>query len=258
MAVAILVLGVPIIDTFWIIVRRVAAHRSPFTPDRGHIHHRLLDLGLSHTQTVLLIYGLCAGLAVLAFVLSGTAQLYAFAVFVVVAGLVFYGLSRRAGGPAADERERRRGPIRCPEARPRYDGAACAGRGDRRAPSVARPTGPPDPDRRTAGRRGPGPSHPSPATGGRFDRPERPPATLPAPCQVAHDRARKGRGLPRPVLRNRPRSPGHDPGGTLAGYWLDKQIGTIPVFVLVGLLVGMSIGARAAYRLITRFLARFD
>ena len=46
--------------------------------------------------------------------------------------------------------------------------------------------------------------------------------------------------------------------GTLAGYWLDKQIGTIPVFVLVGLLVGMSIGALAAYRLITRFLARID
>jgi F0F1-type ATP synthase assembly protein I len=46
--------------------------------------------------------------------------------------------------------------------------------------------------------------------------------------------------------------------GTLAGYWVDKQIGTIPVFVLVGLLAGLSIGARAAYRLITRFLARFD
>ena len=45
-AVALLVLGVPIIDTFWIIVRRVAAGQSPFTPDRGHLHHRLLDLGL--------------------------------------------------------------------------------------------------------------------------------------------------------------------------------------------------------------------
>ena len=45
-AVALLVLGVPIIDTFWIIVRRLATGRSPFTPDRGHIHHRLLDLGL--------------------------------------------------------------------------------------------------------------------------------------------------------------------------------------------------------------------
>ena len=46
-AVALLVLGVPIIDTFWIIVRRLATGHSPFTPDRGHIHHRLLDLGLS-------------------------------------------------------------------------------------------------------------------------------------------------------------------------------------------------------------------
>ena len=45
-AVALLVLGMPIIDTFWIIVRRLAAGRSPFSPDRGHIHHRLLDLGL--------------------------------------------------------------------------------------------------------------------------------------------------------------------------------------------------------------------
>ncbi len=100
-AVAMLVLGVPIIDTFWIIVRRVAAHRSPFTPDRGHIHHRLLDLGLSHTQTVLLIYGLCLGLALLAFVLSGTAQLYAFLIFVVVSGILLFLIGRRSGGPDA-------------------------------------------------------------------------------------------------------------------------------------------------------------
>ena len=77
-AVALLVLGVPIIDTFWIIVRRLSTGRSPFTPDRGHIHHRLLDLGLSHGQTVLVIYGICVLLAVLTFVLSGTGQLYAF------------------------------------------------------------------------------------------------------------------------------------------------------------------------------------
>jgi UDP-GlcNAc:undecaprenyl-phosphate GlcNAc-1-phosphate transferase len=95
-AVALLVLGVPIIDTFWIIVRRVASGRSPFTPDRGHIHHRLLDLGLSHRQTVLLIYGICVTLAVLTFVLSGTGQLYAFIGIVVVSGLVLFVLTRRS------------------------------------------------------------------------------------------------------------------------------------------------------------------
>ena len=62
-AVALLVLGVPIIDAFWIIVRRLVQRRSPFSPDRGHLHHRLLDLGLSHRQTVLLIYAICIGLA---------------------------------------------------------------------------------------------------------------------------------------------------------------------------------------------------
>src|SRR5574340_311454 len=47
-AVALLVLGVPIVDTFWIIVRRLAAGQAPFAADSGHLHHRLLGLGLSH------------------------------------------------------------------------------------------------------------------------------------------------------------------------------------------------------------------
>ena len=97
-AVAVLVLGVPIIDTFWIIVRRVVGGRSPFTPDRGHIHHRLLDLGLSHRQTVVVIYGICVGLAVLSFVLSGANQVYAFLGAVVGIGLLLYFVAW-GGGP---------------------------------------------------------------------------------------------------------------------------------------------------------------
>jgi UDP-GlcNAc:undecaprenyl-phosphate GlcNAc-1-phosphate transferase len=93
-AVALLVLGVPIIDTFWIIVRRISQRRSPFTPDRQHIHHRLLDLGLSHRQTVLLIYAVCAGLAVLSLVLTGASLLYTFLVVFIAAGLVLFGPTR--------------------------------------------------------------------------------------------------------------------------------------------------------------------
>jgi UDP-GlcNAc:undecaprenyl-phosphate GlcNAc-1-phosphate transferase len=89
-AVALLVLGVPIIDTFWIIVRRLSQRRSPFSPDRQHIHHRLLDLGLSHRQTVLLIYGLCTALAVLALLLTGASQLYAFLGVFIASGLVLF------------------------------------------------------------------------------------------------------------------------------------------------------------------------
>ena len=89
-AVALLVLGVPIIDTFWIIVRRLSQGRSPFSPDRSHIHHRLLDLGLSHRQTVFVIYGICLALSLLALVLSGVNQLYAFLGIFLAFGLVLF------------------------------------------------------------------------------------------------------------------------------------------------------------------------
>jgi UDP-GlcNAc:undecaprenyl-phosphate GlcNAc-1-phosphate transferase len=99
-AVALLVLGVPIMDTFWIIVRRLAARRSPFAPDRGHIHHRLLSLGLSHRSTVLLIYLVCVLLAVLSLSLSGTGKMYAFLGLVVLFGLALLAIERLGGGVA--------------------------------------------------------------------------------------------------------------------------------------------------------------
>ena len=103
-AVALLVLGVPIIDTFWIIVRRVALGRSACSPDRTHIHHRLLDLGLSHRQTVLVIYGICLALAVLSLLLSGVTQLYAFLGVFVAFGLVLF-LPTRGDFDRPDELE---------------------------------------------------------------------------------------------------------------------------------------------------------
>jgi UDP-GlcNAc:undecaprenyl-phosphate GlcNAc-1-phosphate transferase len=101
-AVALLVLGIPIIDAFWIIVRRLFARRSPFTPDRGHIHHRLLDLGLSHRQTVVLIYGICGALAVLSLVLTGASQVYAFLGVFVGTGILLLLLAWGGGGGALD------------------------------------------------------------------------------------------------------------------------------------------------------------
>jgi UDP-GlcNAc:undecaprenyl-phosphate GlcNAc-1-phosphate transferase len=95
-AVALLVLGVPIIDTFWNIVRRLATGASPFTPDRGHVHHRLMDLGLSQTRAVLVIYAISLALAVLSFVLSGAGQLYGFLGVVVASGFLLLVLTRRS------------------------------------------------------------------------------------------------------------------------------------------------------------------
>ncbi|MHB8630753.1 MAG: glycosyltransferase family 4 protein [Candidatus Limnocylindria bacterium] len=95
-AAALLVLGVPIIDTFYVIVRRLVSGQAPFAPDRGHFHHRLLDVGLSHRQAVLLIYAITLGLGALAFVSSGRAQTYSFVGLLAVFGIVVLALSQRS------------------------------------------------------------------------------------------------------------------------------------------------------------------
>jgi F0F1-type ATP synthase assembly protein I len=46
--------------------------------------------------------------------------------------------------------------------------------------------------------------------------------------------------------------------GVLAGYWVDTQLGTLPILLVVGFLVGAGMGALAIYRLITRFLAKYE
>jgi ATP synthase protein I len=46
--------------------------------------------------------------------------------------------------------------------------------------------------------------------------------------------------------------------GALAGHWIDGQLGTNPIFVVIGLLGGFGLGGYAAYRLIRRFLAGID
>ena len=51
-----LALGVPIADTAFAIFRRVVSRQPIYLPDRGHLHHRLLDRGLTQRQTVFLLY----------------------------------------------------------------------------------------------------------------------------------------------------------------------------------------------------------
>lgn len=50
------VLALPLVDMGWAIVRRVGTGKSPFTPDKLHLHHRLLRLGHSHANAVLVMY----------------------------------------------------------------------------------------------------------------------------------------------------------------------------------------------------------
>ncbi|MFF4774517.1 glycosyltransferase family 4 protein [Microtetraspora fusca] len=50
------VIVLPLMDLIMAVIRRTSAGMSPFAPDRGHLHHRLLDIGHSHRQSVLIMY----------------------------------------------------------------------------------------------------------------------------------------------------------------------------------------------------------
>ena len=63
-AVPVVALGVPIIDTLLAMVRRFLERRPIFSPDRGHIHHRLLDMGITHRRAVLIIYAVTVALCI--------------------------------------------------------------------------------------------------------------------------------------------------------------------------------------------------
>lgn len=70
--VPIIILGVPVFDTTFAIIRRIVNKRPISSPDKSHLHHRLLALGLSHRNTVLAIYGLGVIFSVSAVVFSRT------------------------------------------------------------------------------------------------------------------------------------------------------------------------------------------
>lgn len=88
-AFALLALGIPILDVAWQIFSRIRAGKSPFLADRGHLHHRLLDLGLSQRAIVLLYYALTAIFGALALILpSGLYKLIALVILGIGALLV--------------------------------------------------------------------------------------------------------------------------------------------------------------------------
>ncbi len=63
-AVPMLVLGLPIFDTLFAIIRRLLKGQSPMSPDRGHLHHKLVDKGFSQKTSVIILYGLSIMLAI--------------------------------------------------------------------------------------------------------------------------------------------------------------------------------------------------
>jgi UDP-GlcNAc:undecaprenyl-phosphate GlcNAc-1-phosphate transferase len=94
--VPLVALGVPILDTLLSIVRRFLERRPIFSPDRGHLHHRLLDMGITHRRAVLILYGVSIALTVLAIGVS-LGRSWEAGLAILAAATIMIGLVRFVG-----------------------------------------------------------------------------------------------------------------------------------------------------------------
>ena len=90
-AVPFLILGLPIFDTANAIIRRVAAGRSPMSPDRGHVHHKLIDMGFNQKQAVAILYAISATLGLTAVVLTSSGEVKAIVLLLEVLAAILVG-----------------------------------------------------------------------------------------------------------------------------------------------------------------------
>ena len=90
-AVPFLILGLPIFDTANAIIRRVAAARSPMSPDRGHVHHKLIDMGFNQKQAVAILYAISATLGLTAVVLTSSGEVKAIVLLLAVLAAILVG-----------------------------------------------------------------------------------------------------------------------------------------------------------------------
>jgi UDP-GlcNAc:undecaprenyl-phosphate/decaprenyl-phosphate GlcNAc-1-phosphate transferase len=94
--VPVIALGLPMADTIFAMLRRFLARRPIFSADRGHIHHRLLDLGLTHRRAVLILYG-CTVLLCFASVAAAFGKDWQVGAALAGAVLTLVGMARFAG-----------------------------------------------------------------------------------------------------------------------------------------------------------------
>ena len=95
-ATALLVMGIPILDVAWVIVRRVFwDKKSLASADRKHLHYRLLDVGLTQRQTVLVLYSIALSFGIISLFLGTRGKLAALALLSLVMILLAFFLVRR-------------------------------------------------------------------------------------------------------------------------------------------------------------------
>jgi len=90
-ALPLIVLGLPLLDTVFAVIRRILGRKPIMTADRGHLHHRLIDMGLSHKQTVAVMYTASSTLGICAIVLANRGTLSAIVLLLSVSVFIIGG-----------------------------------------------------------------------------------------------------------------------------------------------------------------------
>ncbi|MCH5210624.1 MAG: undecaprenyl/decaprenyl-phosphate alpha-N-acetylglucosaminyl 1-phosphate transferase [Oscillospiraceae bacterium] len=83
-AVPLLILGLPLFDASFAMIRRILRGESPMKADRGHLHHRLVDMGFSQKQTVFILYAISGVLGITAVLLAESGVLRALLVIIAL------------------------------------------------------------------------------------------------------------------------------------------------------------------------------
>lgn len=81
------VLGLPIFDTFFAIIRRVITGKPIMQADRGHLHHRLVDRGYSHKKAVLTLYGVSGGFGIAGILFAANEAISAICIVILILGI---------------------------------------------------------------------------------------------------------------------------------------------------------------------------
>ncbi|MFA6520946.1 MAG: MraY family glycosyltransferase [Candidatus Gracilibacteria bacterium] len=98
-ATALLIMGFPVLDAFWVILKRILRGKSPMSGDLSHFHHKLLNVGLSARKALIFNFAICAVFAAIALLLGTTKgkAIALLSVFLImgIAGVVVWLLTKR-------------------------------------------------------------------------------------------------------------------------------------------------------------------
>ena len=88
-----LIMGIPVIDTLFVMFQRIIRGRSPFTPDKNHLHYKIMNIGFYHSESVLLLYLWHGTLVCLGFVFRYMPAWFLLSLYAFLSGILLIAIN---------------------------------------------------------------------------------------------------------------------------------------------------------------------